>query len=120
MNSYIPDSHVRPFEHSFLGRQKSDLLDFGLELIEGLAGGFCSRQLLGRPRNSAHFQFDQLNVSIGHYPDFTERRARCVACLAAGDRHETFVQCSHCQVSLCVAHGRRCFTLYHTPVDYAN
>ena len=111
MNSYIPDSHVRPFEHSYLGRQKRDLLAFGLELIDCLVGGFCSRQLLGRPRSSAHVQFYWLNVSIGHYPDFTERRARCVVCLAAGDRHETFVQCAHCQVSLFVARGRRCFTL---------
>ena len=120
MNSYIPDSHVRPFEHSCLGRQKRDLLAFGLEIIEGLIGGFCSRQLLGRPRSSAHVLLDWLNVSIGHYPDFTERKAGCVVCLAAGDRHETFVQCLHCQVSLFVARGRRCFTLYHTPADYAN
>ena len=120
MNSYIPDSHVRPFEHSCLGRQKRDLLAFGLEIIEGLVGGFYSRQLLGRPRSSAHVLFDWLNVSIGHYPDFTERKAGCVVCSTAGDRHETFVQCLHCQVSLFVARGRRCFTLYHTPVDYAN
>ena len=57
MNRYIPDSHVRPFEHSCLGRQKRDLLAFGIELIEALVGGFCSRQLLGRPRSSAHVKF---------------------------------------------------------------
>ena len=64
MNSYIPDSHVKPFEHSCLGRQKRDLLAFGLEIIEGLVGGFCSRQLLGRPRSSAHVQFPLVTILI--------------------------------------------------------
>lgn len=120
LNAYILDGHVRPATHAYVGRRKRDMLEFRLDLVDELIDGFCSRKRLGRPRGWAQAQRDRLNATIEHYPDVVDLRARCVVCMAKGQRHESVVQCSHCEVSLCVARSRPCFRKFHTLSDYTN
>ena len=120
LNAYVLDKYINPSEHASLGRKKKDTLGFRLELIASLIGQFSSRKRLGRPRSQIHDQPSRLNLTLGHWPVFSELKARCIVCSAAGQRHETYVQCSLCQVPLCVTRGKDCFKKYHTLTDYAS
>ena len=127
LNAYILDSHVRPLEHALRGRRKRDYLSFRIELAEQLIGTFRSRQRSGRRSSGEHAQAERLNPVLGHWPISTTNKLDCTVCTKrrhklglarAGNRHESRIKCSHCNVHLCVDQERDCFHKYHSLVEY--
>lgn len=127
LNSFVLDGHVRPVDHACCGRAKRDSLQFRFELANLLIGNFTSRKRPGRRLSSEHAALERLNWTLGHWPVHENRKSDCVVCAGfrnrkklprAGNRHESRIKCSHCNVYLCVGPERDCFRKYHTCIDY--
>ncbi|XP_028413305.1 piggyBac transposable element-derived protein 3-like [Dendronephthya gigantea] len=46
---------------------------------------------------------------VGHMPDFSEKKQRCRHC----PKGYSFIQCTKCQVHLCLVRGKNCFKDFH-------
>ena len=44
---------------------------------------------------------ERFNLSLDHFPQQSNTRARCVMCNRHGMRYESWTECSMCKVSLC-------------------
>ena len=95
----------------------SSYLSQRIALAKALIGRFSSRQRIGRPPNVANLVC--LNLSLGHFPQRSNAKARCVVCNRHGMIHESWSECSVYKVSLCGGYtGRLGFRDYHTLKDY--
>ncbi|KAK2709389.1 hypothetical protein QYM36_013152 [Artemia franciscana] len=56
-----------------------------------------------KPYDSVHYD------SIQHWPEAVADKKRCRLCFAYAR-----IQCSKCQVSLCLVKNRNCFKIFHT------
>lgn len=95
------------------------LLDFKKSVADSMTRKFSSRKRsfpfvrpnrlssLLRPRNSP--------ASIDHMPIFKEKRRRCCLCARLdAESKKTSIECSTCEVPLCLQKERNCFLRYHT------
>ena len=125
LNAYIIEGFHRA-DHRSRGRSKRDLLSFRIELATDLIGGFSCRKRAGRPQSIGAAQ---LNMSLGHFPQVSDKRRDCVVCCAVGKHrklprkeyeHKNYFTCSYCGVYLCVTRDRNCFHKYHTSQTFSS
>ena len=111
LNAFVLLSFVEPPT----SRRRRSYLHARITLAEGLIDGYCSRQRIGRPRSLSTANIERLNLSLGHFPQRSQSKGRCVVCGRHGERHETWTECCYCHVPLCSGpSGRECFRKYHT------
>lgn len=95
---------------------KISLLDFKKSVADSLTRKFSSRKRsfpFARSNRLSSFLRPQNGGTIEHMPIFQEKRRRCVSCTKRNMEAKTFIECSTCEVPLCLQKERNCFQRYH-------
>ena len=96
---------------------RTSLLDFKKSVADSLTRRFSSRKRsfpFARPSKLSSLLRSRNVGSIEHLPTFSEKRRRCGLCLRGCAERKTFIECSTCEVPLCLQKDRNCFQNYHT------
>ena len=129
LNAYILARYAQPTLHDppLRGRKKRDFINFCLDVAEQLIGSFHFRQRSGQPPRAESAPPMRLNKNRPHYPIQETKKLECVVCSAkhvkqhlsrSEMQYESRIQCSYCNVHLCISKDRECFSKYHTMECY--
>lgn len=98
------------FNQRFPKRMK--LVQFKEAVADSLTRRFSSRKR-SFPQSRQIQPAKIIKTSADHLPVFRDSRRRCVYCSQTKEEQRTFIECSTCNVSLCLVKNRNCFQEFH-------